>query len=406
MQHVLDLHHRPFDGVALSKLDVPAPTVEKFRGVDFLLVEEDVLSQLAKQAFHDMNFFLRESHLSLLSDILKDNDASPNDKYVALELLKNANIAAGGIFPMCQDTGTAIVMASKGQRVMTVGNKFGGDDREALAAGIFDCYQENNLRYSQLSPLSSFKETNTKNNLPAQIEIGLEGAPENYDFLFIAKGGGSANKTFFYQPPPSLLQEDKILDFIKGKLRELGTSACPPYHLAIVIGGTSAEMAVKAVKLASCRYLDNLPDHGGDEGKPFRDKALEEKVFKMTQGLGIGAQFGGKYFCLEARVIRLPRHSASLPVAIAVSCSADRQALARINPTGVWLEELCKDPAKFLPHVDENKLVDKAVEINLNQPMAGYFKRPWPMFGENQGEPERHDSGGARPGPIKNYWHG
>ncbi|MDI9314118.1 MAG: FumA C-terminus/TtdB family hydratase beta subunit [Hydrotalea sp.] len=369
MSNVLDLHCRPFDGVPLTKLDLPAPSVEQFRGEDMLLVAEDTLSQLAKRAFHDMNFFVRDGHLSLLADILKDNEASPNDKYVALELLKNYNIASGGIFPMCQDTGTAIVIGNKGRRIMTTGNKFGGDDREAVAKGIFDCYQEYNLRYSQMSPLQSFKEVNTKNNLPAQIEIAADGPAGNYEFLFIAKGGGSANKTFFYQPPPSLLDEEKLLAFITAKLRELGTSACPPYHLAVVIGGTSAEMAVKAVKLASCRYLDNLPTHGGDDARPFRDKDLEEKVFKITQGLGIGAQFGGKYFCVEARVIRLPRHGASLPIALAVSCSADRQALARIDRDGVWLEELCKDPAKFLPHVDENKLLDRAVEINLNQPM-------------------------------------
>ena len=372
--HILDVLDTPQPKRPMTRLDLPPPTIDRFRDKDYLLVAEDSLTALAKLAFHDINLFLRPDHLAQLAGILQDNEASPNDKYVALELLKNANIAAGGIFPMCQDTGTAIVIGKKGQRMITTGERFGGDDREAIAKGIFDCYQENSFRYSQLSPLGSFTETNTKSNLPAQVEIMAEGDPEAYEFLFVAKGGGSANKNFFYQPPPALLEEQKMLNFIESKLRELGTSACPPYHLAIVVGGTSAEMTMKVLKLATCRYLDNLPTHGGDEAKPFRDIMLEEKIFKITQGLGIGAQFGGKYFCLDVRVIRLPRHSASLPLGIGVSCSADRQAVARIDRTGIWLEELCKDPAIFLPEVDGNKLLGAAVPIDLNKPMADILK--------------------------------
>ncbi|MGI9461872.1 MAG: FumA C-terminus/TtdB family hydratase beta subunit [Alphaproteobacteria bacterium] len=358
----------------MMRLDLPNPASKKFNDQDYLFIGQESLSALARLAFHDMNLFLRHNHLAQLSSILEDKEASPNDKYVALELLKNANIAAAGIFPLCQDTGTAIVMAKKGRHIITSDNIFNGDDREAIAKGIFDCYQENNLRYSQLSPLSSFQETNTKSNLPAQIDIMVEGSPDVYEFLFIAKGGGSANKSFLYQLPPSLLDEQKFLHLIEDKLRELGTSACPPYHLAIVIGGTSAEMTMKAVKLASCRYLDNLPDHGGDEAKAFRDHALEEKIFNITQHLGIGAQFGGKYFCLDVRVIRLPRHAASLPVGMAVSCAADRQAIGKIDCNGIFLEELCKDPAKFLPKIDENKLLDKAININLDKPMKNILQ--------------------------------
>lgn len=358
---ILDVEHPE---VPFHRLDLPKPTIEKFRGENYIIIPDETLTQLTNIAFHDMNLYLRRGHLQQLANILKDDEASPNDKYVALELLKNANIAAGGIFPMCQDTGTGIVMAKKGRRIWTAGH-----DKEAISRGIAQSYHQNFFRYSQLSPIASFREVNTKDNLPAQIEIYSEGKDDAYEFLFIAKGGGSANKSYFYQPSPALLQEDKLLPYLADKFRELGTSACPPYHLAVVIGGTSAEMCMKTVKLATCRYLDNLPTTGGDDAHAFRDKDLEEKILQITRNLGIGAQFGGKYFCHDVRVIRLPRHAASLPIGIAVSCSADRQTLAHINRDGVFLESLCTDPAEFLPDIDETNLVGEAVPINLNQPM-------------------------------------
>lgn len=342
---------------------------ESFGNYSFLRVPLAALEYLAEQALIDINHLLRSSHLAQLAHILEDPEATPNDRFVAYELLKNANIAAGGVLPMCQDTGTAIVMGKKGVRILTE-----GDDVQAIARGIENAYKKKNLRYSQLAPLSMFKEVNTGNNLPAQIEI-LMASPEeqpldSYKFLFIAKGGGSANKTFFYQAMPSILTPTRLIEFLKEKILTLGTAACPPYHLAIVIGGTSAELTLKTVKLASARYLDGLPHEGNENGQAFRDLQMEQEIHKITQSLGIGAQFGGKYFCHDVRVIRLPRHGASLPIGLGVSCSADRQALGKITPDGVFLEELEHDPARFLPVVDEIKLgSENVVKIDLRRPM-------------------------------------
>ncbi|MFK7867509.1 MAG: fumarate hydratase [Alphaproteobacteria bacterium] len=334
-------------------------------GQSFLQIDTKALALLSKQAFMDINFYLRSGHLKQLSNILEDPEASENDRYVAYDLLKNANIAAGGVLPMCQDTGTAIINAKRGRHIITAGNS----DQAMLAQGVLDAYQECNLRYSQLSPLSMYHEVNTKNNLPAQIDIACEGADE-YKFLMIAKGGGSANKSFLYQPSPALLEESQMLQFLKEKMISLGTAACPPYHLAVVIGGTSAELTMKTVKLASTRYLDTLPSQGGDQGLAFRDRDLEQKLLEISRQIGIGAQFGGKYFCHDVRVIRLPRHGASLPIGIGVSCSADRQALAKINRDGVFLEQLEQDPAKFMPAVSMENIAQETVKIDLNQPMA------------------------------------
>lgn len=342
--------------------------LQSFNGEDILCVKTDALRLLAETAFHDINHLLRPSHLQQLNDIFADKQATPNDKYVAFEMLKNANIAAGGVFPMCQDTGTAIIMGKKGRRVWT-----GGKDAEALAEGVHASYLKNNLRYSQLSPLSMYEEVNTRNNLPAQIEIYHEGE-EQYKFLFIAKGGGSANKSFFYQCSPSQLERARMLAFLDEKIRTLGTAACPPYHLAIVIGGTSAEFNMKTMKLASARYLDSLPTQGGDQGQGFRDTQMEAEILEMTQNMGIGAQFGGKYFCLDVRVIRLPRHGASLPVGIGVSCSADRQALGKITRKGVFLEKLETNPARFLPDT-ETSLSNEVIHIDLNQDMSEILKK-------------------------------
>ena len=299
--------------------------------------------------------------------IVEDPEASDNDKFVAYDFLKNANIAAGGVLPMCQDTGTAIIMGKKGRLVWT-----DGGDEAALAEGARDAYLKRNLRYSQLAPLSMFEEKNTRSNMPAQVELYAEGAGDAdlaYKFLFIAKGGGSANKAFLFQATPSILSRDRLLAFLKEKVLTLGTAACPPYHLAIVIGGTSAEMTMKTVKLASCKYYDTLPDHGSEDGHAFRDKEMEQEIQKMTQSLGVGAQFGGKYFCHDVRVIRLPRHGASLPIGLGVSCSADRQALGKITRDGVFLEELEHNPAKYLPEIDTSKLGGEVVKIDLNKPM-------------------------------------
>jgi len=329
-----------------------------------LEVETAGLELLAHQAFHDIAYFLRPGHLAQLRAILDDPEASDNDRFVALDLLRNANIAAGGVLPMCQDTGTAIIMGKRGQQVWTDGH-----DEEALSRGVFRTYTEENLRYSMLAPLGMFDEKNTGSNLPAQIELyAMNGM--SYDFLFMAKGGGSANKSFLYQGTPSLLREDLLLDFLKSKFMALGTAACPPYHLAVVIGGTSAEVNLKTVKLASARYLDSLPTSGNEAGHAFRDLAFEAKVHQLTRESGIGAQFGGKYFCHDVRVIRLPRHGASLPIGIGVSCSADRQALGRIDQDGIWLEQLETDPARFLPPVAEEDLKESVVAIDLNRPMA------------------------------------
>ena len=351
------------DATPYRKLTSEGVRVEKALGRDILVVEREALRGLAKQALIDINHLLRPGHLAQLAKILDDPEATANDKFVAYDLLKNANIAAGGVLPMCQDTGTAIVVAKKGRLVWTEGG-----DESAIAAGIRAAYKKKNLRYSQVAPLSMFEEKNTGDNLPAQIEISAEGE-DAYKFLFIAKGGGSANKSFLYQATPSILTHDRLIAFLKEKILTLGTAACPPYHLAIVIGGTSAELTLKTVKLASTKYLDGLPTSGGPDGHAFRDLALEQEIHQLTQQLGVGAQFGGKYFCHDVRVIRLPRHGASLPIGLGVSCSADRQALGKITREGVFLEELEHDPAHFLPVVDEAKLGGPVVRIDLSRPM-------------------------------------
>jgi fumarate hydratase class I len=339
--------------------------VEKALGHEILIVEPSALRRLAEEAMTDINHLLRPGHLAQLARILDDPEASANDKFVAFDLLKNAGIAAGGVLPMCQDTGTAIVVAKKGRHVWT-----DGSDESAVAHGIREAYRKKNLRYSQVAPISTFEEQNTGDNLPAQIDIAVEG-DDAYKFLFMAKGGGSANKTFLYQATPSILTHDRMIAFLKEKILTLGTAACPPYHLAIVIGGLSAELTLKTVKLASARYLDSLPTSGSPDGRAFRDLALEEEIWKLTQKLGVGAQFGGKYFCHDVRVIRLPRHGASLPIGLGVSCSADRQALGKITSEGVFLEELERDPARFLPAIDEAKLAGEVVEIDLTRSMEG-----------------------------------
>ena len=336
-------------------------------GRTFLTIEPEVLRLLTFEAIHDISHLLRPAHLSQLASILTDPEASANDRFVALDLLKNANIAAGGVLPMCQDTGTAIIMGKRGQYVWTT-----GQDEEHISRGVFDAFQKLNLRYSQLSPLSMWQERNTGSNLPAQVEIYADthaGHENRYDFLFMAKGGGSANKSFLFQETTTLLKPETFARFLDEKLRMIGTSACPPYHLAVVVGGTSAEYTLKTAKLASAHYLDDLPIHGTDAGHGYRDLEMEAEILRMTQAFGIGAQFGGKYFCHDVRVIRLPRHGASCPVGIAVSCSADRQALAKITPEGAFLEQLEHDPARFLPEVTDEHLEDDVVRIDLHQPM-------------------------------------
>ena len=332
-------------------------------GQEFLKVEADVLRLLAREAFDDIAHLLRPGHLAQLRRILDDPEGSPNDKFVALELLRNANIAAGRVLPGCQDTGTAIVMAHKGERVLT-----GGDDTQALSQGIFDAYEQRNLRYSQVAPLDMYTEKNTGSNLPAQVEIYSDSGDE-YELLFIAKGGGSANKTFLYQETKALLNPTSLLTFVEAQLKTIGTSACPPYHLALVVGGTSAEFTLKTVKLASTRYLDRLPTTGNVHGRAFRDLDMEGQVLEIAGRIGVGAQFGGKYFAHDARVIRLPRHGASCPVGLGVSCSADRQAVAKITREGVFLEQLEEHPAKYLPEVTEDELDGDVVQIDLDQPM-------------------------------------
>ena len=338
-------------------------TMQKMGEHEFLVVDREAIRSLAEAAMSDINHLLRPGHLAQLASILDDPEATSNDKFVAYDLLKNANIAVGGVLPMCQDTGTAIVMGKKGRFIFT-----DGADESALSEGVRDAYEKKNLRYSQLAPLSMFEEKNTKNNLPAQIDIYAEGE-DAYKFLFMAKGGGSANKTYLFQQTPSLLTHDRMIAFLKEKILTLGTAACPPYHLAIVIGGTSAELNLKTVKLASTKYLDALPTSGGDDGHAFRDLAMEQEIHRLTQQLGVGAQFGGKYFCHDVRVIRLPRHGASLPIGIGVSCSADRQAKGKITKKGVFLEQLEHDPARFMPHVDESTLGGDVVHIDLTRPM-------------------------------------
>jgi len=351
------------DATPYRKLTSEGVRVERALGREILVVDGEALRALSEQAMIDINHLLRPGHLRQLAKILDDPEATANDKFVAYDLLKNANIAAGGVLPMCQDTGTAIVVAKKGRLVWTEGG-----DESAIAAGIRGAYEKKNLRYSQVAPLSMFEEKNTGDNLPAQIEISAEGE-DAYKFLFIAKGGGSANKSFLFQATPSILTHDRLIAFLREKILTLGTAACPPYHLAIVIGGTSAELTLKTVKLASTKYLDALPTSGGPDGHAFRDLALEEEIHELTQQLGVGAQFGGKYFCHDVRVIRLPRHGASLPIGLGVSCSADRQALGKITREGVFLEELEHDPARFLPVVDEATLGGPVVRIDLSRPM-------------------------------------
>jgi fumarate hydratase class I len=333
-------------------------------GRRFLKVEPEALRLLTAEAMRDMAHLLRPGHLTQLAAILEDPEASPNDRFVAIELLKNANIAAGGVLPGCQDTGTAIIWGTKGERVIT-----DVDDAEVLSRGVFDTYQTSNLRYSQLAPLTMFDEANTGNNLPAQIEI-YSGPGDIYKLAFMAKGGGSANKSFLFQETKALLNPTSLTNFLDEKLRTLGTAACPPYHLAVVIGGTSAEHAMKTAKYASAKYLDTLPVSGSETGHGFRDLEWEQRILELTRQFGIGAQFGGKYFCHDVRVVRLPRHGASCPVAIAVSCSADRQAFAKITADGVFLEQLEEDPAKYLPETSDTELSDGVIAINLNQPMS------------------------------------
>ncbi|MEV5576196.1 fumarate hydratase [Spirillospora sp. NPDC052269] len=332
-------------------------------GRTFLQVDPEALRLLTETAMRDIAHLLRPTHLAQLRKILDDPEASPNDRFVALDLLKNAGIASGGVLPMCQDTGTAIVMGKRGQHVLTSGR-----DEEAISRGVYDAYTKLNLRYSQMAPVTMWDEKNTGNNLPAQVELYATDG-DAYKFLFMAKGGGSANKSFLFQETKAVLNPKRMMSFLEEKIRSLGTAACPPYHLAIVVGGTSAEYAMKTAKYASAHYLDTMPTEGSPLGNGFRDVELEQQVFELTQKLGIGAQFGGKYFCHDVRVIRLPRHGASCPVAIAVSCSADRQVLGKITAEGVFLEKLETDPARYLPETTDEHLSDDVVRIDLNRPM-------------------------------------
>jgi fumarate hydratase, class I len=358
---ILPLAH---DSTPFRKLTGDYVTTFEAKGKSFIEVAPEGLTLLAATAMVDIAHYLRPGHLAQLRAILDDTEASQNDRFVALDLLKNAVISAKGVLPMCQDTGTAIVMGKKGQFVLTA-----GDDERAIARGIYNTYHERNLRYSQLAPLSMYEEVNTKTNLPAQIELFATDGAE-YKFLFMAKGGGSANKSYLYQETKALLNPKRLLSFLEEKMKSLGTAACPPYHLAIVVGGTSAEYALKTAKLASARYLDTLPTEGSKLGHGFRDLKLEAEVLEISRRVGIGAQFGGKYFCHDVRVIRLPRHGASCPVAIAVSCSADRQALGKITSEGVFLEELERDPGHFLPDPTDTQLGGEVVTVDLNRPMS------------------------------------
>ena len=334
-----------------------------FAGGEMLTIDPQALTLLTETAFHDISHYLRPGHLRQLANIIADPEASNNDRFVAIEFLKNANVAAGGVLPMCQDTGTAIVMGKKGERVFT-----GADDERAISMGVAETYLKHNLRYSQMAPLDIFNEKNTGTNLPAQVEIYATPG-DAYKFLFIQKGGGSANKSFLYQQTKAVLNPKSLIEFLDVQLRTLGTAACPPYHLAVVVGGTSAELTMKTVKLASTKYLDGLPTAGSESGHAFRDLEMEQEILQLTQSMGIGAQFGGKYFCHDVRVIRLPRHGASCPIGIGVSCSADRQALGKITRDGVFVEQLETNPAQYLPDVDQEELGGEVVAIDLNQPM-------------------------------------
>jgi fumarate hydratase class I len=356
------------DQTTWKKLDIKGVSTSTLDGRTVLRIQPDALSELALQAFHDVSHLLRPAHLKQLRAILDDPEASANDRFVALDLLKNANIAAGGVLPMCQDTGTAIVFGKKGQRVWV-----DGDEEEAISYGVHRTYTETNLRYSQMAPLSMFEEVNTGNNLPVQFDILAapgEHHADEFNLMFVAKGGGSANKTFLFQETRAILSPERLLKFLEAKMKTLGTSACPPYHLAVVIGGTSAETTLKTVKLASTKWLDQLPTTGSKAGHAFRDLEMERQVLELSRNVGIGAQFGGKYFCHDVRVVRLPRHGASLPVGIGVSCSADRQIMAKITPEGVFLEQLETDPAKYLPETTDDHLGDDSVHVDLNRPMA------------------------------------
>ena len=354
------------DSTKYRNLGTAGISTEKIGNREILTISPEAIEALTSTAMHDISHYLRTAHLEQLASILKDPESSPNDRFVALDLLKNANISASGILPMCQDTGTALVMAKKGQNVFTQSK-----DEEVISKGIYNAFTTLNLRYSQLAPVTTWEEKNTGNNLPAQIEIMADSDhPDEYNFLFIAKGGGSANKSFLYQETKAVLNPASFMTWLDEKLRSIGTAACPPYHLAIVIGGTSAEHTLKTAKLASTHYLDSLPTSGDAKtGHGFRDIELEKQVLELTRTLGIGAQFGGKYFCHDVRVVRLPRHGASLPIAIAVSCSADRQAKAKITKEGVFIEEMERDPARFLPDTQDDHLSDGVVNIDLNQPM-------------------------------------
>ncbi len=363
-----DFHYQPLfehgpDQTEYRQLTTKGVSTTTVDGRELLVVDPDVLRLVARTAFDDIAHLLRSSHLAQLRSILDDPEASPNDRFVALELLRNANIAAGRVLPGCQDTGTAIVIGHKGQNVVT-----SGDDAEALSHGVFDAYDQRNLRYSQLAPLDMYTEKNTGSNLPAQIELYAEPGDE-YELLFIAKGGGSANKSFLYQETKALLNPKSLLAFAEEKMRSIGTAACPPYHLALVIGGPSAEFTLKTVKLASTHYLDSLPTSGNEHGRAFRDLEMEQQIFDICRNIGIGAQFGGKYFAHDVRVIRLPRHGASCPVGLGVSCSADRQALAKITRDGVFLEQLEENPARFMPDVTPDELEGEVVQVDLNRPM-------------------------------------
>jgi fumarate hydratase class I len=361
-------HHPMFplgaDDTPYRKITDEGIGTAHFEGQEILTIKPEALTRLAAEAYRDVSHLLRPAHLKQLASILDDPEASDNDRFVALDLLKNANIAAAGVLPMCQDTGNALIMGKKGQRVWT-----DFDDEAAIAAGVRQAYAENNLRYSMVAPMDMFHEVNTGDNMPAQFDLyATEG--DAYSFLFIAKGGGSANKTFLYQQTKALLNEETLTKFIDEKLRTLGTAACPPYHLALVIGGTSAEMNLKTTKLASTKYLDHLPTRGNEYGQAFRDTEWEERILEITRNLGIGAQFGGKYFCHDVRVVRLPRHGASCPVGIGVSCSADRQIKGKITKDGVFIEQLETNPAQYLPEITADDLGGDVVKIDLNRPMA------------------------------------
>ena len=361
--HYQTIFEHGMDTTTYRKLTSDHVATTVFEGREILTVQPEALTLLAREAMDDVAHLLRASHLKQLSHILDDPEASENDRFVALELLKNANIAAGRVLPGCQDTGTAIAVGYKGQQVFTTGH-----DAEALSRGIYEAYAQRHLRYSQMAPLDMYTEKNTGTNLPAQIEIYAEPGAE-YRFLFIAKGGGAANKTFLYQETKALLNPESLRSFVAEKIRTLGTSACPPYHLALVIGGLSAEFTLKTVKLASCHYLDDLPTSGNDLGRAFRDLDFEREILKLCIETGIGAQFGGKYFAHDVRVIRLPRHGASCPVGLGVSCSADRQILGKITKDGIFLEQLETNPAQYLPDVNEQDLHKQVVRIDLNRPM-------------------------------------